>query len=185
MERRDQPGKPGKRRLGRTPAGDAALCGLMCALAFLFGYVEMLVPVSLGVPGVKLGLANLVSIVSLYLLGTRRTVLISLVRVILTGFTFGSLSVMMYSMAGAVLSLIAMVFCRKADLFGITGISIAGGVFHNIGQLIVAALVLESANLFYYLPVLLFAGTVSGACIGLLGGMAVKRLSRAIPGSLT
>ena len=113
MERRDQPGKPGKRRSGRTPAGDAALCGLMCALAFLFGYVEMLVPVSLGVPGVKLGLANLVSIVSLYLLGTRRTVLISLVRVILTGFTFGSLSVMMYSMAGAVLSLIAMIFCRN------------------------------------------------------------------------
>jgi heptaprenyl diphosphate synthase len=196
MERREQPGKAGNRvpsvrseggneKSRRTPAKDAALCGLMCALAFLFGYVEMLIPVNLGVPGVKLGLANLVSIVSLYLLGARRTVLISLVRVILTGFTFGNLSVMMYSMGGAILSLIAMIFCRKADLFGVTGVSIAGGVFHNIGQLIVAALVLESANLFYYLPVLLLAGTVSGACIGLLGAMAVKRLSRVVPGPLS
>lgn len=160
----------------RTPAQNIALCGLMIALAYLFGYVEMLIPINLGVPGVKLGLANLVSIVSLYLLGWRKTIAISLVRVVLTGFTFGNMSMMMYSLAGASLSLLAMIIARKTNLFGITGVSIVGGVFHNIGQLIVAALVLESANLFYFLPVLLLAGTLAGTAIGLLGGLAVRRL---------
>ena len=128
------------------------------------------------VPGVKLGLANLASIVSLYLLGAGAAAAIALVRIVLVGFTFGNLSMMLYSLAGAAVSLLLMVVFRRLDWFGVTGVSILGGAGHNIGQLIVAALVVENASLFYYLPVLLAAGTAAGALIGLLGGILVNRL---------
>lgn len=164
------------RNTGET-ARFVALCGMLTALAFLLSYVETLIPVNLGVPGVKLGLANLVTMVSLYLLGARTAAVIALVRVVLTGFTFGSLSMMMYSLAGAALSLLLMALCRKRDWFGTIGVSIIGGVGHNVGQLSVAAAVVETSAVFYYLPVLLVAGTVAGAFIGLLGGMMIKRLS--------
>ena len=124
----------------------------------------------------KLGLANLASIVSLYLLGAGAAAAIALVRIVLVGFTFGNLSMMLYSLAGAAVSLLLMVLFRRLDWFGVTGVSILGGAGHNIGQLIVAALVVENASLFYYLPVLLAAGTVAGALIGLLGGILVNRL---------
>ena len=159
-------------------AGRVALGGMMTALAFLLGYVETLIPINLGVPGVKLGLANLAVIVSLYLLGARAAGTIALVRVILTGFTFGNLSMMLYSLAGAGLSLALMLLAKKMDFFGTVGVSIIGGVGHNVGQLLVAALVVESGSVFYYLPVLLAAGTVAGALIGILGGIMVKRLAR-------
>ena len=146
------------------------------ALAFLLSYVETLIPLNLGVPGVKLGLANLASIVSLYLLGAGAAAAIALVRIVLVGFTFGNLSMMLYSLAGAAVSLLLMVVFRRLDWFGVTGVSILGGAGHNIGQLIVAALVVENASLFYYLPVLLAAGTAAGALIGLLGGILVNRL---------
>ena len=193
MESEDREKKTEQRR-GSREAGAAgrsqdrksremALCGMMTALAFLLGYVETLIPISLGVPGVKLGLANLVTIVSLYLLGTRTAGMIALIRVVLTGFTFGNLSMMMYSLAGAALSLLVMAVSRKKDLFGTVGVSVAGGVGHNVGQLLVAAAVVENSSLFYYLPVLLAAGTAAGAVIGILGGILVKRLSRWMRGN--
>ena len=165
-----------KGRAGTSRAGKIALYGMMTALAFLLSYVETLIPINLGVPGVKLGLANLASIVSLYLLGAGAAAAIALVRIVLVGFTFGNLSMMLYSLAGAAGSLLLMVLFRRLDWFGVTGVSILGGAGHNIGQLIVAALVVENASLFYYLPVLLAAGTVAGALIGLLGGILVNRL---------
>ena len=163
-----------KGRAGTSRAGKIALYGMMTALAFLLSYVETLIPLNLGVPGIKLGLANLASIVSLYLLGAGAA--IALVRIVLVGFTFGNLSMMLYSLAGAAVSLLLMVVFRRLDWFGVTGVSILGGAGHNIGQLIVAALVVENASLFYYLPVLLAAGTAAGALIGLLGGILVNRL---------
>ena len=165
-----------KGRAGTSRAGKIALYGMMTALAFLLSYVETLIPINLGVPGVKLGLANLASIVSLYLLGAGAAAAIALVRIVLVGFTFGNLSMMLYSLAGAAVSLLLMVVFRRLDWFGVTGVSILGGAGHNIGQLIVAALVVENASLFYYLPVLLAAGTAAGALIGLLGGILVNRL---------
>lgn len=167
-----------QRRKTEETARFVALCGMMTALAFLFSYIETLIPINLGVPGVKLGLANLVTMVSLYLLGLRPAAVIALVRVILTGFTFGNLSMMMYSLAGVAVSLVLMAICKRGDWFGTMGVSILGGVGHNVGQLLVAAAVVQTAALFSYLPVLLIAGTLAGAVIGLLGGMAVKRLSK-------
>lgn len=153
-----------------------ALCGMMTALAFLFSYVETLIPINLGAPGIKLGLANLVTMVSFYLLGTPAAVVITLVRVILTGFTFGNMSMMMYSLAGSCVSLILMILVRQKNWFSPVGVSILGGVGHNVGQLAVAAAVLESRTLFYYVPVLLIAGMAAGAVIGILCGRMVKRL---------
>lgn len=155
-----------------------ALYGMMIALAFLLSYVETLVPISLGVPGVKLGLANLVTMVGLYVIGIPGTIAISLVRIVLVGFTFGNMFSMLYSLAGGALSLGVMILCRRLDCFSQIGVSVAGGAGHNIGQLLVAALVVENSGVFYYLPFLLLAGTIAGALIGLLGGVVTKRISK-------
>ncbi len=153
-----------------------AYLGLLIALAFVFSYVEFLIPVNLGVPGAKLGLANLVVVVALYTLGVRDAILLSMIRIVLVGFTFGSMASMLYSFAGGIVSYLAMVIARKTKLLSIAGVSVIGGVFHNVGQIIVAMLVVETASLIYYLPVLILAGTVSGVAIGVLGAMVTKRM---------
>ena len=155
----------------KTTSNRVALYGLLIALAFVLSYVETLFPVYLGAPGVKLGLANLVTVIALYGLGVKEAFAINVVRV----------SSILFGMAGAVLSLFLMAVCKKLRLFDMTGISIIGGVAHNIGQFLVAAFVTKTFGVFSYLPVLLIAGTVAGALIGLLGGIILKRISRILP----
>ena len=121
----------------------AALYGMLIALAFVLSFVESLIPISLGIPGVKLGLANLVTVVGLYTVGTTGTVVVSLLRIVLTGFTFGNLFAMLYSLAGWGLSIVIMILCKKKKWFGTSGISILGGIGHNIGQITVAAFVVK------------------------------------------
>lgn len=151
--------------------------GMMISLAFLLSYIETLIPIHLGVPGVKLGLANLVTILCLYIMGVKGAAMVSLVRIVLTGLTFGNLFSMIYSMAGGLLSLVLMAVCKKKDWFSQIGVSIVGGVGHNIGQLAVAAAVVENAGVFYYLPFLMGTGIAAGALVGLLGGIITKRIS--------
>lgn len=165
--RQRQSGSPGK----------TALFGLLIALAFVLGYVESLIPVYLGAPGVKLGLANLVTMTALYCMGVKAAVQVNVVRIVLSGFTFGPASAILFSLAGAGLSLLVMAVCRRFKLFGMVGVSILGGVAHNIGQFLMAAFVVRTFGVFSYLPVLLAAGTVAGALIGLLGGLIVQRIS--------
>ena len=129
-----------------------AYLGLLTALAFVFSYIEFLIPVNIGVPGAKLGLANLVIIVALYTLGERDAFLLSMIRIVLVGFTFANLAMMIYSLAGGCLSYAAMVIAKKTDRLSMTGVSVLGGVFHNIGQILVAMAVLETESLLYYLP---------------------------------
>lgn len=157
-----------------------AYLGLLIALAFVFSYIEFLIPVNIGVPGAKLGLANLVVIVTLYTLGERDAFFLSVVRIVLVGFTFANMASMIYSLAGGILSYLAMVIAKRTKLLSMTGVSVLGGVFHNVGQIIVAILVLETASLVYYLPVLLIAGITSGGVIGLLGAMVTKRIGRIV-----
>ena len=157
-----------------------ALFGLLIALACVLGYVESLIPVYLGAPGVKLGLANLVTMITLYCMGVKAAIAVNVVRIFLSGFTFGPASAILFSLAGAAFSLTVMAVCRKFRLFGMVGVSILGGVAHNIGQFLMAAFVVHTFGVFSYLPVLLAAGTVAGALIGLLGGMVVQRISRVI-----
>lgn len=153
-----------------------ALYGLLIALAFVLGYIESLLPIYLGAPGVKLGLANLVTVIALYSMGVRAAAFINVVRIFLVGFTFGNMSSIIFSLAGAALSLLVMAVCRRLKLFGMVGVSILGGVCHNIGQFFVAAYVVKSFNVFAYLPVLLVVGTAAGAVIGLLGGLVLLRV---------
>lgn len=159
-------------------SGRVAKYGMLIALSFLFGYMETWIPFSVlvGIPGVKIGLANLVTLVALYLLSARDAFWISLVRIVLTGFTFGNLSMMLYSLGGGLLSLLVMVLCKKNTGLSQVGVSVAGGVSHNLGQLLVAMAVVKNGNLMYYFPVLLLAGTVAGTVIGILGGLMLRRL---------
>lgn len=153
-------------------------CGLMLALALIASYVESLIPVPIPVPGIKLGVANSVVLILLYYTNAKTAWGISVGRVVLSGFLFGSLSSILYSLSGAILSLLVMTLIKKRDCFTMTGVSVAGGVSHNIGQLIMAFLVLESAALWYYLPVLLVSGCVTGGLIGILGKEIFKRIPR-------
>ena len=157
-------------------AKKTAYMPMLTALAFLFSYIESLIPITLGVPGVKLGLANLVVIVTLYTMGIKAAAALSLVRVVLAGFTFGNPAGMIYSLAGGILSLLVMALAKKSNLFSITGISILGGVSHNAGQILAAILVVENMNLVYYLPVLVVSGTVAGTLIGILSALLIKRI---------
>lgn len=155
-----------------------AYLGLFIALAFVLSYVEFLLPLNIGIPGAKIGLANLVVMVALYTAGTKDAFLLSIVRVILVGLTFGNLAMMLYSMAGAMLSFLVMIIAKKTKLFSITGVSVLGGVFHNIGQIIVAMFVLDTASLIYYLPFLIVIGTISGIVIGIVSGLITARIGR-------
>ena len=149
---------------------------LLIALAMVLSWLESLVPLSLAVPGVKLGLANLVVIFALYRLGPRQAAVISLVRVLLVPFTFGNAFSFAYSLAGAALSFVVMLLLQKTGKFSMLGVSIAGGVFHNIGQILVAMAVLGTAELMWYLPALLIAGIVAGVCIGAVGALITARI---------
>lgn len=165
----------------KTPlAGRAALYGVLIALGMIFSYVETLIPLSVGIPGVKLGLANLVVFAALYMMRPVDAFFISMVRILLTGLTFGSLFALFYSFAGGMLSFLVMKLCKERGWLGKMGVSVAGGISHNLGQLLVAALVLENTAVFTYFPVLLLSGTVTGALIGMLGGLVLKRIPDSI-----
>ena len=162
---------------GHHTARAVALYGLLIALAFIFSYIEALIPMPVPVPGVKLGLANLVNVVGLYTVGIVGTAAVSLIRIVLVGFTFSNPASMMYSLAGGFFSLAVMALAKKSGWFGKAGVSILGGIFHNIGQLTVAMYVTGTGGVFTYLPVLLVAGVITGGVVGLLGGMIVERIS--------
>lgn len=153
-----------------------AYFGVFTALALIFSYVETLIPINFGIPGVKLGLANLIIVIALYKMRLREVYLLSIVRVLLSGFIFGNYFSIIYSLAGGLLSLTVMAVFKRKDGFSIIGISIAGGVFHNVGQLIVAMLVVETFSVAYYVPVLLIAGMITGLLIGIVSNEMLKRL---------
>ena len=153
-----------------------AYLGVFTALALIFSYVESLIPIRFGIPGVKLGLANLIVVITLYKMSIKEAYILSVVRILLAGLMFGNLFAILYSLAGGILSLIIMCILKKTDKFSIYGISMAGGVFHNIGQLVMATIVLESVSIGYYFPVLLLSGLVTGFVIGVIANEMIKRL---------
>ena len=155
-----------------------ATYGLLIALAFIFSYVEALFPIPVPVPGIKVGLANIVVIIALYTLGVKQALVLSVIRILLVGFTFGNLYSIIYSLAGAILSWVSMVSLKKAKSFSIVGVSILGGVMHNVGQIVVAGFMLETASLIHYLPVLAISGIVAGILVGILAANITIRLSK-------
>ena len=154
------------------------MLGLLIALAFVFSYIEFLLPFNIGIPGAKVGLANLAVVVAIYLVGEKEAFILYCIRVVLVGFTFGNMAMMMYSIAGAVLSFAVMILAKKTGKLSATGVSVLGGVFHNVGQIIVAMFVLETKNILYYLPFLVIMGTISGVVIGLLAGAVIARIKK-------
>ena len=141
---------------------------MLVVLAMIFSYVESLIPINFGVPGMKLGIANLVTVTGIYFLALPEILLVVVMRVLLIGFMFGNGMSIIYSLAGGILSVLVMTLLKKTKGFSEVGVSIAGGIAHNIGQLIVAAIVVENKKLVYYLPALLIAGTITGCLIGML-----------------
>ena len=154
-----------------------AYFGVFTTLALIFSYVETLIPIQFGIPGVKLGLANLIIVIALYRMKLSEAYLLSIVRVLLAGFIFGNYFSIIYSLAGGLLSLTVMALLRKKGGFSVIGVSIAGGVFHNIGQLIIASVIVEPFSVMYYVPVLLIAGLVTGLLIGIASDGMLKRLA--------
>ena len=152
--------------------------GLFIALAFIFSYIESLFPIPFPVPGIKLGLANLVIIIAIYGIGVKEAFILSMVRILLVGFTFRDPSTLLFSFAGGILSWLTMAIFMKLKLFSMVGVSIIGGIAHNVGQIIVAMLYVRNTGLIYYLPFLMIAGVVSGTLIGLLGVLILQRLKK-------
>ena len=148
--------------------------GLFAAVAIIFGYVESLIPFFAGIPGMKLGLANLAVLFILEKYTWKEAALVSAVRIVVIGFMFGNLFSILYSLAA--LSLTVMTLMKKKSGFSILGISVAGGVSHNIGQLIIASLITMTSGLIYYAPALLISGVITGLLIGTLTSEVLKRI---------
>ncbi|MBD5520579.1 MAG: Gx transporter family protein [Lachnospiraceae bacterium] len=145
-----------------------ATLGFLLALSMILSYIESILPLSIGIPGIKLGLPNLIVVILLYLYGEKEALVVNILRIVLTGFMFGNLFAILYALAGALFSFTVMLIMKKTNLFSVTGVSIGGGVFHNIGQLIVAMFVVETYAPIFYLPVLLAAGVATGFIIGVV-----------------
>ena len=149
---------------------------LTTAIALVLSFVESQIPAFVAVPGVKMGLANIAIVYALYRLGWKEAALISLIRVVLVSLLFGSAASFLYSLAGAVLSLLGMALLKKTGKFTEIVVSVAGGVLHNIGQIAMASIILETDALRYYLPFLLVSGILAGVVIGLISGILIRRI---------
>ncbi|MBQ5886503.1 MAG: Gx transporter family protein [Clostridia bacterium] len=162
--------------MGKT-SRKLAYLGLCTAVALILAYVEVLLPpLFTAVPGIKLGLPNIAILFVLYRYGMRYAAAVSFVRMAVVALLFGNPMTFVYSLAGAALSLLVMALLRRLDFLSVVGVSVAGGVFHNVGQILMAMLLLGTAELGYYLIVLAITGTVSGIFVGLCGGLAVRRI---------
>ena len=155
-----------------------AFLGMCIALSMILSFVESQIPPLMAVPGVKMGLPNIVMVFMLYKIGAKETAIVSILRVFLVGLLFGSFVSTLYSLVGAALSLIGMILLKKTNLFAPVTVSVAGGILHNIGQIATACIVMETAQIAYYLPVLLISGTIAGILIGLTAAMILKRLDK-------
>ena len=163
---------PSSNDIGRR----VALTGMMASLALIFSYVEVLFPFNAGIPGVKLGLANLVPLIILYRLDARYAFAANLIRVILAGLLFSGLFAALYSLAGSFTSFLVMYLLKKTRLFSVIGVSTAGGVFHNLGQLTVAMLAVSGPQLIHYMPVLIISGMIAGIIVGIGASILLDRI---------
>lgn len=157
-----------------------ALCGVLTALAMIFSYIESVIPVPILVPGIKLGVANIAVITILYVLGVKEAIVINLLRIVLTSLLFGNVNSFLFSISGAALSLTIMIIMKKLDFFSCIGVSVCGGVMHNIGQIIAAVFIMGSEAIVFYLPVLIVSGVFTGVVIGVVSGIVAKRVRKVV-----
>ena len=155
-----------------------SMYGILVALAFIASYIEVLIPFNFHVPGMKLGLANIVVLSALYMGGAEAGITVSLIRIILVGLTFGNPYSAIYGLSGGILSFITMFLLKQTDFFGVLGVSMAGGVMHNLGQLLCAMVLLRLPAVFSYLSYLMFIGIITGGLIGLVVEEILKRVKK-------
>ena len=155
-----------------------AFLGLSIALAMILSFVESQIPVFTTIPGMKVGLPNLVMVFLLYRVGWKETIVVSIIRVILVALLFGNLQSLVFSIAGAALSLAGMILLKKVTQFSTVAVSVVGGVLHNVGQITAACFWTGTKQIAYYLPVLLVSGVCAGVAIGLIAGFLLKRLEK-------
>lgn len=184
--RKEETGSPVPSSQPQEKTFRLSLIAMLAALAFALSFLESLIPFQPGLPGIKPGFANLVIVFALYRMNARSAFTINLVRILLSGLLFSGLFGILYSIAGAAASLAVMTVLLaiekkrenrgKMPLFSILGISMAGGVFHNLGQLLVAIVLLSSLNLVYYLPVMILSGIVTGIINGVIAQKLLEKL---------
>ncbi|MCD8126684.1 MAG: Gx transporter family protein [Clostridiales bacterium] len=171
-QRKEPKGTMGAKRVARY--------GLLIALAMVLSYVETLIPAFFAVPGMKLGLTNLVVMIALYRMGSRDAILLNLLRIVLVSMTFGNAFSLLYSLAGGVLSGAVMILLKRTGRFSMMAVSVAGGIAHNVGQILMAMVLLETKQVGYYLLVLWWSGLAAGLVIGLVSYEITKRLPDAL-----
>lgn len=152
------------------------LSALFCTAALILSYIESLIPPFFAVPGIKLGLSNIISVYLLYTLGFKYALTVALLRVALSSLLFGTTLTLAYSLSGALLSLLLMYLFKRLSLFSEVGVSIIGGISHNAAQIGVAVIIMQTNQIVYYLPPLLVSGTITGAVIGIGGALLIKKL---------
>lgn len=151
-------------------------CAMLTALALIFSYIEFLVPISIGLPGIKLGIANIVIVVAIYKLGGAYGFVINIARILLSALLFGNMFSAIYALCGGLVSLAIMLLLKKTNLFSVVGVSMAGGVFHNVGQILMAIILVGSGKVLYYFPVLLLAGMATGIINGFIDTLILRAL---------
>lgn len=154
--------------------------GLMLAFALMLSYIEALIPFQFGVPGIKLGLANLAVVLCFYLFGYKEALVLTLAKAVICGFLFGNLFMILYSAAGALFSYLAMALMIKSDKFHIPTVSAVGGVMHNMGQVFVAWFAVKTYGLLYYMPILIMAGLLTGILIGITASLVLPSIKKII-----
>ncbi len=150
----------------------------LIAVAMILSYIESLIPAFVAVPGVKMGLSNIATVFTLYALGWPYAIIVSIIRVLLSALLFGNVTSLIYSLAGATLALASMILLKKLDKFSSVGVSVVGGLFHNVGQITAACLVMETTAISLYLIPLTISGTIAGVVIGLIAGNLVNRIKK-------
>lgn len=156
-----------------------AILGVLTSVALVLSYLEAIIPpIYSAVPGIKVGLPNIVIILILYRFGFKQAISVSLMRVFIVALLFGNAMTLAYSLSGAILSLLAMVLVRRIDKFSQVGVSIIGGVMHNLGQVLVAIVLLHSTLIGYYMLILTFTGTLAGVVVGIAGSLLIRRLEK-------
>ena len=161
----------------RNRTKDLTLLALSVSVAMVLSFIESKIPAFVAIPGIKVGLANVAVIFTLYKQGVKEAIVVSLVRCVLISLLFGSVVSLLYSLAGAFLSFTVMIVLKNLTPLGTPGVSVAGGVCHNIGQIIVASLMLETNVVIYYLPFLILSGTIAGIAVGVASSLLIKKVN--------
>ncbi len=162
----------------KTDIKRVAFCGMFTAVAIIMGYIESFIVIPGLLPGMKLGLANCVILFVLMRYGLTSAALVSLVRIIVVNSLFGNMTAAAFSLAGAALSIFVMSLLKKSGRFSTVGMSIAGGVAHNLGQVLVAMLIFDNVGMFCYFPMLIVAGVAAGVFVGILAGLVISKMDK-------